>query len=178
MRAGWKRVAECGDNHAYAPEEIRTAIIPALEQDCRVEITQQFVHALYKMFQEQEITLFKDQLGAQLEALRRIAGHGLGRVALEHAILISAQGETGLDALVKAIANALRDRAARGARQIEEHYCRQSTSPRAQQVRTRIEEAIGGTDVQGLARQILKLDPRPSTPVARKQQGLDDGVRL
>ena len=99
-------------------------------------------------------------------------------MTLDHAILISARGETGLDALVNATANALTDRAARGARQIEEHYCRQSTSPRAHEVRTRIEEAIGGTDVRGLARQILKLDPRPSTPVARKQEGLDDGVRL
>ena len=77
MRAGWKRVAECGDNHAYAPEEIRNAIIPALEQDCRAEITPQFVDALYKMFREQEISLFKDQLGPQLEVLRRIAGPGL-----------------------------------------------------------------------------------------------------
>ena len=106
MRAGWKRVAECGDNHAYAPEEIRNEIIPALEQDCRAEIAPQFVDALHKVFQEQEISLFKDQFGPQLEALRRKAGHGLGRVALEHAILMSAHGETGRDALVKAAANA------------------------------------------------------------------------
>jgi hypothetical protein len=39
MRRGWKRVAERGDKRAYASEEVSEAIIVALEQDCRQEMS-------------------------------------------------------------------------------------------------------------------------------------------
>ncbi len=175
MRLGWKRVAECGDNRAFAPDEVGHAIIPALEQDCRGELTPQFIDAFCALYR----SLFKDQLGPELEALRPVAGSGIGRVVLDHAMQLAACGETGVDAPVKAMTNALTDRAARGARQVEEHYCRESTEPRAQRVRARIEEAIGnnGAAIDGLSRKILKIDSGPSAQPA-KQQGLDDGVRF
>jgi hypothetical protein len=178
MRSGWKRVAECGDNRAFAPEEISNAIIPALEQDCRDEIPPAFLDALCTAFREQEASLFKDQMGQQLEALRRTAGHGIGRTLLEHAIQVSESGKTGLDVPLKAMTDALTDRAARGARQVEEHYCRAADAPRAHDVRARIEEAIGTAAIDGLARRILKLDPGPSGRPRLKKQGLDDGVWL
>jgi hypothetical protein len=178
MRRGWKRVAEYGDNRACAPEEIGDAIIPALEQDCRDEMAPKFIDALYKTFRDQESSLFKDQIGPQLEALRGIAGHGIGRIMLEHGIQISATGKVGIDALLGAAENALTDRAARGARQVEEHFCRKSNQPRGTAVRARIEEAIRSAPLAGLARQIFRIDPRSSPRATRKQQGLDDGVRL
>jgi hypothetical protein len=173
MRPGWKRVAECGDNHAFAPEEVSNAIIPALEQDCRAEMTPEFLDAFCDLYG----SLFKDQLGPELEALRGAAGCGIGRIVLDHAIQMSANGETGPEAPVQALANALTDRAARGARQVEEHYCRESNEVRAQNVRARIEQGVGGADVDGLARRVLKRDSGSSAPPV-KQQGLDDGVRL
>jgi hypothetical protein len=178
MRRGWKRVAECGDKRAFAPAEISQAIIPALEQDCHRDIAPQFLDAIYKVFRDQETSLFKNQIGPQLDALRGNAGTGIGRVLLEHAIQVAERGGTGIDGLVEATTSALTDRAARGARQVEEHYCRKSNSPRAQKVRARIEEGIGGAAINGLARQILKVDPRPSSSPTLRQQGLDDGVRL
>jgi hypothetical protein len=178
MRRGWKRVAECGDNRAFASEEISRAMIPALEQDCRSEIAPEFLDAISDVFRNQQPSLFKNPLAPQLAVLRPNAGYGIGRVLLEHAIQVAERGGTGAEGLVEATTNALTDRAARGARQVEEHYCRESTSPRAQKVRERIEDAIGGAGITGLARQVLKLDPRPSSPASLKQQGLDDGVRL
>lgn len=178
MSRGWKRVAECGDNRAFAPEEISSALIPALEQDCHSEIAPEFLNSIRSKFLAQEASLFKDQMRPQLEELRGTAGSGIGRVILEQAIRVAERGGHGTDCLVEAATNALTDRAARGARQVEEHYCREAGAPRAQKVRARIEEGIGGAAISGLARQILNLDPRPSSRPTLKQKGLDDGVKL
>ena len=70
------------------------------------------------------------------------AGPGIGRVILDHAIFAAERGKSGKDGLLEAVRNGLTDRAARGARQVEEHYCRKSSTPRAQRVRVR----IGRTD--------------------------------
>jgi hypothetical protein len=134
--------------------------------------------SISSVFRGHESQLFKERLAPQLGALRESAGHGVGRAVLEHAIAAAERGKTGSDGLEEAITNALTDRAARGNRQVEEHYCRKSTSPRAQKVRTRIEEGIAGAEFGGLARRILKLDPRPSSRPKLKQTGLDDGVKL
>ena len=178
MRRGWKRVAECGDNLAFAAEEIGKAIIPALEQDCREEIDRQFLEGICSIFRDQEQSLFKDHMGPQLETVRQGAGSGIGRVILEHAIQLAETGGGGIDGLIKATTNALTDRAGRGARQVEEHYDRKSTSPRAQRVRARIEEGIGCASIKELARELLKIEPRPAAARKLKQQGLDDGVRF
>jgi hypothetical protein len=175
MRPRWKRVAECGDNHAFAPDEVSRALLPALEQDCRDEISPQFITSFRELYQ----SLFKDHLGEELEALRPAAGCGIGGTILDYAIQLAANDENGFDAPTKAMTSALIDRAAKGARQVEEHYCRESTAPRGQGVRSRIEQAISDSSpaIEGLSRKILNLDSEPSAP-ATKQQGLDDGVRF
>jgi hypothetical protein len=179
MRRGWKRVAERGDKHAFTSEEVSNEIILALEQDCRVDLRPRFLDGLCGLFREQESSLFKDRLGSQLEQLRGIAGAGIGPLLLDYAIQCSERGETGLDGAVKAVTAALIDRAARGARQVEEHYYRKSTEQRALNVRARIEKAIGNVTsaMEGLARRMLKVDAGPSVRVP-KNQGLDEGVKF
>lgn len=178
MRPAWRRVAERGDKLAFAPEEVSNAIILALEQDCRTDLGRGFVDALRRLFLKQEASLFKDDLAPEFEALRGIAGAGIGPLVLDHAIQCSERGEKGLDGAAKAMAAALIERAARGARQVEEHYCRESTERRAVRVRTRMEEGIGNSRpaIEGLARRMLTVDSGPSLRVPKKQ-GLDDGVR-
>src|SRR5437879_3390378 len=88
MRPAWKRVAECGDNRAFAPEEVAQALIPALEQDCRDEMTPQFIDTFCGVYQ----SIFKDQLATELEALRTAAGCGIGRSLLDHALQLAASG--------------------------------------------------------------------------------------
>jgi hypothetical protein len=177
MRRGWKRLAECGDNTAFAPEEISAALIPALEKDCG-DIPPEFLNAVRTEFLTQEASLFKEQIGPRLEALRRAAVSGMTRVFLDQAIRVADIGRTNVEGLVEALTHTLKDRAARGARQVEEHYCRAAGSPRAQKVRARIEEAISGAALNGLARQVLNLDPRPASRKTARQKGLDDGVKL
>jgi hypothetical protein len=175
MRPRWKRVAECGDNDAFAPDEVSRALLPALEQDCRDEISPQFINSFRELYQ----SLFKDHLVEELEALRPTAGCGIGGAVLDYAIQLAANDEEDFDAPTKAMTNALIDRAAKGARQVEEHYCRESTAPRGQGVRSRIEQAISDSApaIEGLSRKILNLDSEPRA-AASKQQGLDDGVKF
>jgi hypothetical protein len=177
MGKAWKRVAARSDKRAFASEEVAEAIAVALEQDCRRELPAAFLDAAWRIFTDPEPPLFIVQIAPQLEALRHIAGSGLGRVVLEESILAAERGKSGRAGLEEALTNALTDRAAKGARQIEEHYCRESTTPRACHVRGRIEEAIGGAVVVGLARRILQVESMPG-PRLTVQQGLDDGVRF
>jgi hypothetical protein len=179
MRRGWRRVAECGDNRAFAPAEVSAAIIPALAQDCQAELSPEFIARFSGMYRDREASLFTEPLTPQLEALRGIAGSGLGRVLLDHAIQLSERGETGFTAAEKATTAALTDRAGRGSRQVEEHYCRESSAPRAVAVRARIEEAIDSARgaIEELAQRTLQGDGGAAARMP-KQQGLDEGVRL
>jgi len=177
MRRGWKRVAESADNQAFGTDEIRDAILPALEEDCRGEISPEFVGSLRRVCADQETLLFKTDVAPSLEALRNAAGAGLARAVLNYALQQAARGNGPEDIPESALKDALMDRAARGARQVEEHYCRESTTPRANRVRERIEQAIGSADIDGVARRILDPEAKSETQAPRRQ-GLDDGVKL
>ena len=178
MRQGWKRVAERGANANFTTEEIAAAIVPALEQDCRAELGSEFLDDIRAVIDTQENSLFKDNITPHLEDLRGKAGCGIGRVFLDNVIQLSASAKAELDILARAMTAALIDHAARGARQVEEHYLRKSTTPRAQNTRARIEQSIMPTPIAALARQILKMETRSAPRPALRLEGLDDGVRL
>jgi hypothetical protein len=178
MPPGWRRVAERGANVAFSSEEISKALIPALEQTCHAEMSPELIDGVRVVLEAQEASLFKDDLRPKMEALREVAGCGIGRTFLDNVIQLSPQGAAKLDDLATAMTAALTDRAARGARQIEELLCRKKTTPRAQNTRARIEQSIAGSPLEALARQILKLDARDPARSTLRQQGLDDGVRI
>ena len=62
MRRPWKTVAECADTPAFEVEEIREAIVPALEHDCRREMRREFLDGLCRVCSDQEASLFKSDL--------------------------------------------------------------------------------------------------------------------
>jgi hypothetical protein len=177
MTRAWKRVAERSDKRAFSREEVSESFIAALEKDCLREITPGFLDTAWRIFSDPEPSLFVTKISDQLETLRRQAGPGLGRSVLDQAILGAERGKTGREGLVEAVKNALGDRAAKATRQIEEHYCRESSNPRADQVRTRMEEGVSGAALDGLARRILKVEHATEKQSTLKQ-GLDDGVKL
>ena len=176
MRPKWKRVAESADNTAFGADEICNALVPALEEDCRSEVSADFLDGLRRFCTDQETLLFKKEALPALESLRDLSGSGMGRVVLEHAIQAAATGSVGIDIAEKAMNHALRDRGARCARQVEEHYCRESSVPRANQVRGRIEKAIGDADIAGITRRVL--NPGTGRATVEKRAGLEDGVKL
>jgi hypothetical protein len=178
MRRGWKRVAEWADNQAFEPEQVCSAIIPALEGDWIGEVSEQFVRELRHACIEQDSQLFKRDARPVLESLRNSAGPGLGRRVLDYAIHAAATGSTGLNIAERGIKDALIDHAAKGARQVEECYCRESSSARGNTVRGRIERAINGADIGGAARQLLSPGTKKIAVPSLRRKGLDDGVKL
>lgn len=175
LRRAWKKVAECGANHAFAPEELSQRIAPALEEDSRAELAPGFVDGLNGLYG----SLFRNQLESELESLRDQAGMGIGRVILDRAIQLAAEGATGPDALLKAFTDGLMDRAQRCSRQVEEHYLRESGERKARDVRGRVDDGIGQAKfaVEALARKILKIESGAS-PRPQKRESLDDGVKF
>jgi len=140
-------------------------------------MSSEFFGSLRRVCADQETLLFKTDVAPSLEALRNAAGAGLARAVLNYALQQAARGNSPEDIPESALKDALMDRAARGARQVEEHYCRESTDPRASRVRERIEQAIGSADIGGVARRILDPGAKSETQAPRRQ-GLDDGVKL
>ena len=76
------------------------------------------------------------------------------------------------EALREAAGKALTDRATRGARQVEEYYCRESTLHRAAHVRERIESGVTQSDIGRIAGRSVGTDKGESARSA-KRTGLD-----
>lgn len=177
MRRGWKKLAEWGANKAFAPDEIRDALPQALEQDWRAEVSESFCSKLKDVVADGQNSLFGDQKVEKLEALRaEIAGLNLANTLLDLTIKAVAGGNTGEEVVARAAADALLDRAARGARHVEEHFLRESTAKSAAHVRSRIEEGIAASNMMGIAKWCLGSEKKIQPPA--KRSGLDDGVQL
>lgn len=179
MRPGWKRLAKVADNRASDPEEIREAVLHALERDWRADVSDKLNAAVCDILGGQEDSLFKDDKLARLTALRKTAaGHELGQLYVDCAIREVSTGKAALDTPQTAAIQALAIWGSRGGLQVEEHYRRESTAWRTGRIRGRLDEGIAGANLPGLARRLTT----PGTPSAprkiSKQQGLDDGVRL
>jgi hypothetical protein len=171
----WRRVAERGATVAFTPEEISQALVPALEQDCRTDMTPDFISGIRRALNEP--ALFTEAVTARLEALRPQAGAGIGRALLDNVALLSSEDCDRFTVLQEAMKAALTGRAARGARQVEEHYLRKSSARRAAAVRNRLEEGIGLLDLEAIAARVLGASPKRA-PVMLQKKGLDDGVTL
>lgn len=86
MPPAWKRVAERADNAAFESDEIRKALIPALEHDCRTEMSPALLDDVRSLIEGQDASLFKSDVRPQLEALRTDAGYGIGNRLLNNLI--------------------------------------------------------------------------------------------
>ena len=178
MRRPWKKVAECADNSAFEVEEIRDAILPALENDCQREMRREFLDEFHGVCADQDASLFKCDLRPALERLRRTASAGLEHLVIDHAIHAAANGASGRGVAEKAVGQALKDRGASGIRQVEEHYLRESTAKRAHNVRDRMEQAISGANIDTVARSLLDGRQKSTARKPSRRRGLDDGVKL
>ena len=179
MPRAWKKLAERADNTAFAPEEVRDALPTALEQDWYAEVPDVLRKEAPKILGDRQSPLFNDQRSQRLETLRReTAGHNLGNVFLDYAIQAAERERCGDQAVTEAISQALSDRATRGARQIEEHYCRESTERRASNVRERIETGITQLDMAGVAMRLIGKGRTNGPQLPDKKTDIDHGVRL
>jgi hypothetical protein len=178
MRAAWKRTAERADKPAYSAAEVADAMSRAVEDDWRAEIPESCIKSLSHILGDQQLSLLDDTNAAQFAAVRRsLRGCGsLGGVLIDCAEEAAGRGKFGEDALRDAVRNALVDRVLRNAKQVEEHYHRNSPQ-RGINIRERLDEAVTGVSFDTLTTRVLRVGDRPEEHW-RKQRGLDDGVPL
>ena len=69
MRPGWKRLAQRADNANFTPAQVHEALLPALSEDCRIEMTTAFLDAFKGVYG----TLLKHGAAADFPA-ERITG--------------------------------------------------------------------------------------------------------
>ncbi len=176
MRPAWKRVAQWADTEAFAQEEIREALLSAVEDDCRREIRPEFIAEIRRAVEEP--SLFTDDSAAQLDALRQNAAAGLERRLLDCVCFVSESEAANFETIQAALAMAARRCAETRALQIEEHFVRRSTMPRARDMRGRLDATIDLTNFTKFAGLFLSVDPRNRPAAPAKRTGLDDGVKL
>jgi hypothetical protein len=178
MSLVWKRVAERADNAAFDTSEVVSVLVPALKQDCNLELRQEILEGVRSVVDQSVGSLFKEDSARALENLREHAAPGLEGSFLDNVIQLSCEKELEFNDLASAMSLALSDRANRRARQIEEHYLRKTATPRAVNVRTRLEQGTLLSPIAALGREILKLEPRHTEKAEIRLRGLDDGARL
>jgi hypothetical protein len=178
MSRDWKRLAEYSENENFDSADTCAAATSALESTWRNEVPIAAIRGVREVFLEEQQGLFSN---AQIDKLHAMevdsAGYGLGRLLTDYAEAVLGDGFRGEAGLVEATKRTLEAYAARTARQIEEHYCRKSSSRLTRQVRERIAQAVGAADFQTLARQCAGLQ-RSARPTSIKHTGIDDGVTL
>jgi hypothetical protein len=176
MKPKWRSVAERAYNPAFGIDEISTAMLPALAGDCHDEMSPRFVESLRSLCEHHETTLpHINDLSERVENLRREAGNGMGRRVLEHVERFAAKEGVTINTAVNAIECAGAERLAKSNRQIEEHTLRNGNVPRANDVRSRLEQATATTALTSLARQVLRLEDTGTARSSAKRDGLDEG---
>ena len=181
MTRGWRKVAERADKRAYSLDEIAEAMGPALEGDFRNDVPSLLISALQRVFADnRQLALFEAESTIdRIETLRpQVAGRPLGSTLLDCAADVAAHGLKGEAAVDAAVRHALEEHAQRGARQVEEHYLRESSMGRAVDVRDRITAAIQPVPLASLAARLRGVEGPAALAGIPKHTGLDDGVPL
>lgn len=178
MRRWWKKVAEIADNAAYSTEEVRSRILEAIAKDMLRGIPRPFLRSILDALAKPN-DFFDDPL-SRIENLRVKAAGPMGQLFLDNILRSFGDEESGSTILEQALANTAQEQAMRGARQIEEHYRRNSPLEQADAIRARLNEsigAIGAADWRAVEISVVtgkKVLPRSVS----KKSGLDDGVEL
>ena len=179
MSPGWKRFTECVYNEAFNYEEVRNAIVAALEQDWRKGNMERLVRRVGEILRDGQTHFFCDQGAEKLKLLRNEAASSpLQHVFLDFVDKATAGGHSGDGAIIEAVCQTLSDLATRRTRQVEEHCLRSPGQRPATDVRRRIEGAIKGLEIAVPARRLLGIDQNEPPLTLAKKTGLDDGVRL
>ncbi len=176
MRPGWKKVAKYADSQVHETEEVCNALVVALEKDCRKDIPPKLIDLIRRAC---DPPLLPDHTILSLEGLHSVTlGSAMGDALLDNVRRFIIGGKFGEAALEKAMLNTLLDHSARCKRQIGEHYLRESSVGRTQNVEQRVEEAIQVGALKSLASQLLSSRRPKSIHRIKKHDGVEDGVRL
>ena len=175
MRPHWRRVAKQAENGAFSTEELSGALDAALLKEAEELPLEAICRAV--MPSDQGVLFRPDQDG-EFEALRR--DHSGSKVVQTLLTCLRDQetnGSSGREMVESAVADTLDECARDNSRAIQEHYYRNSRSPKVP-VDRRIASAHRLCDFQDLASRIVAPSGSPSSSSPAKRSGLDDGPPL
>ena len=179
MSKRWQTLAKCADLAGFSAENVQEAVCPALVADWRAGVPDGLVRQLLAVLDgETTGTLFPEQRVQDLATLRGKAPSPMAALLIDCAVQALADGFDGDAALRAATEATLRERALAGVRQVEEHYRRRVDADRTDNVRCRLEAAIGAAPIARLAGELLGEQPRAVGRAPAKHDGLDEGVPL
>lgn len=178
MRKGWKKLAEKADNSAYAFEEVRDQLRVAVLKDWEIEACDRALQSVWDIVEDGQRLLFSSHAARLEEAKYQIADSPMAQLLVECIINRSNGDDTTTDAVESGIQDTLAIWESRHAREMEEHYYRESDRERASHLRARLDSAGSVADLSGFAREILDRGAAATASPPAKQTGLDDGVKL
>lgn len=177
MRRKWKVLSERADRPAFSAEQVTEAVCPALASDWLQDISQTMVRLLRNVLGGDELTLFPGDIARQVEDLRSRSTSPLETLLVEAASDAVNDGLRGQEALERAAADTLRERAIRGILQVEEHWRREVREQRVSNVRDRLEASVASAPISSLALTLINGESTRGI-AAPKRGNLDDGVPL
>ena len=179
MSPAWKNLAKLADLAGFSADDVRGAVCPALGADWHAGVPDGLVRQLRAVLDGGTTgTLFPEQRVQDLATLRGKAASPMAGLLIDCAGQALVGGLDGDAALRTATEKALHERALAGARQVEEHYHRRVDADRTDNVRCRLEAAIGAAPIARLAGELLGEQPRAVSRSPAKHDGLDEGVPL
>ena len=142
------------------------------------EMSPEFIAGLRRVAEEP--SLFRDDAAARLEALRPLAGSGIGAGGSRQCSRPGGRRHRGLVAAPRIVKAAVQDRAHNAAlRQIEEHVSAQKRQRRARTTcGARLAERRGRCRFRCARRARPQRETGRGPRAPAKQTGLDDGVNL
>src|SRR5438128_4606427 len=98
MPRGWRKVAEYAGNETFASDDVRDALVTAIEQDWRKDISPSLIGSIQDVLGG--ATLFSEDSSQAVADLRQsVAGCTIGNVLLDHMVFAVSDGHSGDTAL-------------------------------------------------------------------------------
>jgi hypothetical protein len=178
MKPRWKQVAQRAFGGTYSLEQVSESYGPALLGDWISEVRDPFVRAIQAaVIEGDQGQLFSNQALEDVQALRSDCRSPLEASLVDEAYEALAEGFRGQAAFDQAVENALNERLLRNIRQVEEHIHRERSAGRARSTRQRLEQAIPGSNLKRLAKDVTSGTP-PRRRRAPKQDGIEHGPSI
>lgn len=163
MRKAWRDVAERAQKEAFSLEERTDGMCAALHDDFKRDVGKAALKAISSILVETEQgSLFADQAGAELEAIRNSQrSTGFRDSIIEHTQVAIHQGFTGEAALIEGLNRAGIDQARANNRAVEEHYHRDTPTAKgaemAANVRANLDATLQTDRVRAFGVEVIQL---------------------
>jgi len=179
LNKAWKDFVKRADNEAFSSKEVSEAVPPALQKMWQQEVSKEFMSRLKDLLKPDQYQMF----GSDVEyALNKIStecmNSSLETILMDCAVNEAAKNGITDKTLITVCEEALKDRASREMRRVEEHCYREGYEITGKNVRARMQEGFENTNFQAIAESVSDKNKSASFTKIIKKIDLDEGVPL